>query len=228
MTKIYLIPLLISSLFTPTLQTSEFTKEELIEIKENIELKKEETIEEEKETEKLITFHFDDLENDYHPTYTHSSDILNKAQEITDYVYKNHFSYGNAPINPGKNHDAKLISCDRLIAWLLYDFGYTDQPIEGLTCNNLDDYCEEKGFIKITDRNELQAGDFIFYSRTGNSQNISHVFILGDKGSNGLWYRYDCGSNERINLTGQYSAYTSQPFLEDISSQFMFAYRMTI
>ena len=52
-----------------------------------------------------------------------------------------------------------------------------------------------------------------------------HVFILGNKISNTAYERYDAGSIERIQLTGPYANYKSQPFIEGINS-FTFAYRL--
>lgn len=54
--------------------------------------------------------------------------LLKAAKEVTTYVRKNNFNYGDAPINPAINHDAKLTSCDRCVGCFLYKIGYTDQP----------------------------------------------------------------------------------------------------
>ena len=51
------------------------------------------------------------------------------------------------------------------------------------------------------------------------------MFILGNKISNTTYERYDAGSVERIQLTGPYANYKSQPFVEDIDL-FTFAYRL--
>ena len=159
-------------------------------------------------------------------------DFLAAAKEITTYVKENNFSYGNAQYMPPKedgttNDDgSKLISCDRLVAWALYKCGYTDQPEHGLCVSKggkFIEYCESKEWERIDDVEDVQAGDIVFTGQLDDEgKKARHVFICAGDGK-----RYDCGSDERIKLTGQYSGYTSQPFNEEISSDFMCAYRVT-
>lgn len=151
--------------------------------------------------------------------------LLKEAKKVTDYARENNFNYGNAPINPAVNHDAKLTSCDRCVGWFLYNIGYDDQPYQnGLTVLPLRDYCASHGFKKITSASHLQAGDIVFINPNA-SGNPGHVYLLGNNLGNGIWERYDCGSVYRIRLTGQFSSYSSQPFHEPIGS-FVYAYRM--
>jgi hypothetical protein len=153
-----------------------------------------------------------------------TNQLLNEAKSVTDYARNNNFSYGDAPINPAINHDAKLVSCDRCVAWFLYNMGYTNQPeSHGVVVSTFPSWCEQNGFKKITNVNELQAGDVVFVNPDSNGS-PGHVYLLGNKIGDGLWERYDCGSVNRIRLTGQYSSYSSQPFHEGIGN-FMYAYR---
>lgn len=151
--------------------------------------------------------------------------LLSQAKQITDYARNNNFDYGDAPLNPAINHDAKLVSCDRCVGWFLYNVGFTDQPYRsGLALGALQDYCDSHGFKKITDVSQVQAGDIIFVN-PNSSGNPGHVYLLGNNLGNGVWERYDCGSVYRIRLTNQYSSYSSQPFHEAIGN-FLYAYRM--
>ncbi|MBQ4031678.1 MAG: hypothetical protein II625_07975 [Bacilli bacterium] len=150
--------------------------------------------------------------------------LLSEAKSITDYARNNGFTYGNAPINPAINHDAKIVSCDRCVGWFLYNVGYTDQPYQGgIVVRDFPAWCEQHGFKRINNMSELQAGDIVFTNPEPNG-NPAHTFLLGNPVGDGVWERYDCGKQERISLTGQYSGYTSQPFKEPIAN-FMFAYR---
>ena len=153
-----------------------------------------------------------------------TNQLLREAKSVTDYARENNFSYGDAPINPAINHDAKLVSCDRCIGWFLYKMGYTNQPeSHGLVVSTFPAWFEQNGFQKITNVNSLQAGDVVFVN-PDSSGNPGHIFLLGNKLENGLWERYDCGSVDRIRLTGNYSGYNSQPFREGIGN-FVYAYR---
>ena len=152
------------------------------------------------------------------------NNLLSQAKEITDYVRINNFNYGDAPVNPAINHDAKLVSCDRCVGWFLYNVGYTDQPeSHGIGVGVMPNWLEKQGFQKITNQSEIKAGDVIFVNPNSNGV-PQHVFLLGNPVGNGVWERYDCGSVNRIRLTGQYSSYSSQPFHESIGN-FMYAYR---
>lgn len=159
-------------------------------------------------------------------------DFLKAAQEVTDYARKNNFDYGHALYMPPKedgttdNFGGKRISCDRLVGWALYKCGYTDQPREGLTTSAagspLMRYCEEKGWKKIDNVEDVQAGDIVFSGQTNlEKTTAAHTFICAGDNK-----RYDCGSVERIRLTGKYSGYKSQPFNEPITD-FICAYRVT-
>lgn len=174
--------------------------------------------------------------------YTGSADVyqnssfvknfLTAAQEITDYVKQNDFAYGNAEYMPPRedgttNSDgSKHISCDRLVSWALYKCGYTDQPQSGLATTSgsspLMDYCKDKGWQRISNVEDVKAGDIVFSGDTNSAKTTAaHTFICA--GDN---QRYDCGSVERIRLQGQYSSYKSQPFNESITN-FVCAYRVT-
>ena len=150
--------------------------------------------------------------------------LLSEAKSVTDYARNNNFAYGDAPLNPAINHDAKLVSCDRCVGWFYYNMGYTNQPeSHGLVVSQFPSWCEQNGFKRINSINDLKAGDIVFVNPDSNGS-PKHVFLLGNPVGNGIWERYDCGSVERIRLTGQYSGYQSQPFKEVIGG-FMFAYR---
>ena len=152
------------------------------------------------------------------------NNLLKEAKEVTDYIRDNDFSYGDAPINPAFNHDAKLASCDRCVDWFLFNAGFTEQKYEqGLVVRDMAPWLEEQGFKKITNQSELKAGDIVFTNPEADGV-PAHVFLLGNPIGNGVWERYDCGSEERIRLTGQYSSYSSQPFQEEIVN-FVYAYR---
>ncbi|HOA31223.1 MAG: hypothetical protein ACOX3J_08475 [Clostridia bacterium] len=150
-------------------------------------------------------------------------DILREAKYVTDYVRKNSFTYGDAPVNPAINHDAKKISCDRLVGWVLYRVGYTEhQPTQsGLFVwapgdpRDLEDFCKKHGFKKIEIVEDLQPGDIVFVNHRSKDR-PDHTFIYGGKVSSTNHFRYDCGSDHRIQ--------SIQPFSEPVVD-FLFAYR---
>lgn len=152
-----------------------------------------------------------------------TTQFLNAAQEVTDYVRQNGFTYGNAehmpPDENGQtNSDGiKRISCDRLVSWALYKCGYTDQPEYGLTtsaaASPLMTFCREQGWEKIEDVNQIKAGDIVFVGQTNaDKTSASHVFICAGNNK-----RYDCGNENRIR--------SQQPSTEPISESLVCAYR---
>ena len=163
--------------------------------------------------------------------------ILEEAQKVTDFMRAQKFKYGDAKINPAYNWGAldvnsainpneKIVSCDRLVDWILFRAGFTVQMFnQGMTVGNLDEWCEEYGFTKITNVNKLQAGDIVFVNPHPGGW-AKHVFLCASsKGSDGKYLRYDAGSDTRITgITGTEVTRGKQPFRETIS-QFMYAYR---
>ena len=157
----------------------------------------------------------------YTPYTLLQCDLLREGHYITEYARKTGFKYGDSCTNPGINHRPLRTSCDRLVDWILYRAGYTDQPlVQGCVVSNLILWCEKNGFEKITRIKELQAGDIIFV-RPDKNGSPQHVFMLAsdvDKSGNAL--RYDHGSDTRIN--------SKQPTKEPVNrveAPFICAYR---
>lgn len=169
-----------------------------------------------------------------------ASHILHHAKEVADHMRIHEYTYGDADKNPAldKNseHPEKLVSCDRFCGWVLYEAGYVaHQPTtKGLPLYfspNLEEFLIKHGFSRIEDPDEVRPGDLIF---EGNSHHFGpelpdkyrdyprHVFINAGPAENGLFYRYDAGSDQRIQSV--------QPMVEQIfkpeqGRPFRFAYR---
>lgn len=169
--------------------------------------------------------------------------IMREAQIVADFIRDNKFLYGDASVNPGINwaeldsskaikKNEKLVSCDRLVCWILYRAGFINQSYaQGETCWTFTKWCEDNKFIKITDKTSLQAGDVIFVKpdSVGRPQ---HMFMCASTmNSNGTYLRYDAGSNARIQcIKGSEATRGKQPFIEPIEyadAEFMYAYRPT-
>lgn len=190
------------------------------------------TLEEAKEqADELARYGYQVYLDDGNVVYTTYSelvaDILSAGKKITDYVREEGFKYGHAPLNPAINHDAKIVSCDRFVNWALYDAGYTDQPEDnGIYVydrrkddHDFETWFKKHDFIKITDVEDLQAGDLVFVfpkmSGVGDMYG-AHTFLYAGHDSGDNHFRYDCGSDRRIQ--------SEQPFSEPIVD-FFFAYR---
>ncbi len=169
-----------------------------------------------------------------------ASHILYHAKCVADHMRIHGYTYGDADQNPALDKESenpeKLVSCDRFCGWTLYEAGYTaHQPkTKGLPLYfspNLEEFLIKSGFIRIEDPNEVRPGDLIF---EGNSRHFGpelpdkyrdyprHVFINAGPAENGLFYRYDAGSDQRIQSV--------QPMVEQIfkpeqGRPFRFAYR---
>ena len=167
------------------------------------------------------------------------NNLMKEAQIVADYIKAQNFIYGDASINPAINWigldptiaikpNEKTVSCDRLVCWIFYRAGFTDQPYsQGVTCYPFPAWCEQQGFTKITDVSKLKAGDIVFVNPNANYQ-PNHVFLCASNNLGGnVYLRYDAGSNERIQCKkGTEATPGKQPFKEGIVN-FMYAYRPT-
>lgn len=158
----------------------------------------------------------------YSPYTRLQSDILREAKYVTDYARINEFRYGDAPINPGIDNRAKLVSCDRLVCWVLYRLGFVRQPyVQGVVVSAFPDWCRAQGFELIRDFTSLEPGD-IMLVRPHPRGYPQHAFIFAGYCDKPAYepnfpavvahpdapagpdcpvmysYRYDCGSNARI------------------------------
>ena len=169
-----------------------------------------------------------------------ASHILWHAKDVADYMRIHGYTYGDADKNPAldKNSEKpeKLVSCDRFCGWVLHEAGYTGhQPLtKGLPLYfppNLEQYLVKYGFTRIENSEDVRPGDLIF---EGESHHMPpalpepyrgyprHVFINAGPAEDGLFYRYDSGSDQRIQSV--------QPMIERLSKpeqgrHFRFAYR---
>lgn len=161
------------------------------------------------------------MENDVISREAFVNELLRNAKEICDYVRDNEFNYGDAPLNPAVNHDAKLVSGDRFVGWVLYKMGWTDQPTSHGLCVSgpqMTNWCIDHGFERIDSVAALQPGDIVFTKK--NAVDCpGHIFLFaGASDVPGTYYRYDCGSVTRIRST--------QPSCEAITNEeFMYGYR---
>ena len=169
-----------------------------------------------------------------------ASHILWHAKDVADYMRINGYIYGDADRNPAldkhSENPEKVVSCDRFCGWVLYEAGYTShQPVtKGLPLHfspNLEEFLVQYGFVRIEDVSEVRPGDLVF---EGDSHylapalpekyrdNPRHVFINAGPAHDGLYYRYDAGSDLRIQSV--------QPMVDQLSKPeqgrpFRFAYR---
>ncbi len=169
-----------------------------------------------------------------------ASHILYHAKDVADYMREHGYKYGDADQNPALDKYSevpeKIVSCDRFCGWVLYEAGYTEHqpPRKGLPLYfspNLEEFLIASGFIRIDDASEVRPGDLIF---EGDSYHMPpalpepyrgyprHVFINAGPAEDGLFYRYDSGSDQRIQSV--------QPMIERLSKPeqgryFRFAYR---
>ena len=155
----------------------------------------------------------------YSPVREGIADLLYHAKQACDYFRDNEFNYGDAPINPAINDDARLVSCDRLVGCCLYRWGWVDQPYrQGLrvACMRFANWCEEHGFARIDRVEDLEPGDICFQRWDANHM-PAHAYLYAGKGpEEGMHYRYDGGNVNRLRST--------QPSCEPIQ-MFLFAYR---
>ena len=161
--------------------------------------------------------------------------MLYEAQVITNFARDNNFRYGNASINPAVNWEhlsvekaidpeERLVACDRLVSWVLCRSGFTDYQNyrNGADMMAIFNECE---FERITDVENLRAGDIVFIDTNGLPGD-DHVFLCASKNlGNNVYLRYDHGSDARIQCNkGTEVTPGQQPFKEEISG-FLFAYR---
>lgn len=136
----------------------------------------------------------------YAPYSLLQCDILREAKAVTEYARANGFTYGDAPINPAIDHRAKKVSCDRLVCWVLYRAGFTDQPFsQGVVVSAMHTWAEKNGFLEISDKTVLEPGDIVLVRPNRSGMYALHTFLYaGETDTAGVFYRYDHGSDARI------------------------------
>jgi len=137
------------------------------------------------------------------------ANVLTHAKSVADYARVNGWRYGDARKNPYFDKSEKVVSCDRFVSWVLGNAGYTNgQPATRGFCllieTTLQSWCANTyGFTKITDASQVRAGDIVFVGdgRDYGAQyanNPYHTFIAASANVNNTSWRYDFGSDSRI------------------------------
>lgn len=121
-----------------------------------------------------------------------------ECNKICNTARVNKWKYGDSKTLPPCNDN--VISCDRLIARALYNLGYTDQPVGGITVLNMDKYLINWGFKKIISADQLTHGDIVLMGKAGESEFTAnwHTFLLDQFWTVQDIYKYDCGDQWRI------------------------------
>ena len=81
----------------------------------------------------------------------------------------------------------KYVACDRLVSWILYRAGFTDQPfINGC---DLEKLFRDHDFEKLDKLYDYKPGDIIFIN-PDSSGNPTHVFMCAseDLGGEDEWF----------------------------------------
>ena len=164
-----------------------------------------------------------------------ASKILYNAKKVADYVNAKGYKYGHAQINPAIDRGAteKIVSCDRFVGWTLFDTGFSYNHLRkhGYTLygpQNLENYLISMGFTRIDDINEVRGGDVMFVGVSDWFKSLpedwksypDHTFICAGPSTDGRFFRYDGGSDKRLQ--------SIQPLDEPLElpkKPFRFAYR---
>ena len=115
---------------------------------------------------------------------------------VISLVKKDNFTYGNSTTKPPcqQENGTRYISCDRLISFALWEMGYKNQPAGGYAIHSspsIISFLRELGFKESFDIGSIKRGSIVF------TRSDEHVFVI-DHISNGKYYRYDTGSQNRI------------------------------
>mgnify|MGYP003299377909 CR=1 FL=1 len=113
------------------------------------------------------------------------------------------------------NNPKQLTCCATYVASVLYVSGYIKEEDIVVRYNgkdvfnphlpgNIDSVLEERGWIKIEDPNELQAGDIVFYDKQGTDE-PDHVDIwVGKDEKTGITMKYSAGGEREIQSVGPF------------------------
>ena len=109
------------------------------------------------------------------------SKLIEGAKKAAQHTYSNGYHYGDAHSWDGTNmkddNGKNTVSCDRGVGLSLYYAGLTNTDPYKLTLTVLDKELSSKGWKKITNYNELQPGDIVYYKNSDGS--LKHVFLIG-------------------------------------------------
>lgn len=153
--------------------------------------------------------------------------LFNTCKMVSDILVVDGFKIGVAPKNPAIDNSAKLIDADSYVGWVLYECGYAEgqSADKALTLTgsgsdgNLMEFCEAKGFTKITNFDDIKAGDIVFYSNVEGGADVPNCvcIVASDLFEDDSYYLYDYSTVENLG--------DMQPMRQPLLD-LMFAYRI--
>ena len=137
-------------------------------------------------------------------------------QEKWIYSVSGDYLIGNN-IEASTNNPKKATCCATLVGSALYVGGvFTEEEINSYNYNSAtatSNFLESKGWTKITNYGDLEAGDIVIMTAEGSGGSIGHVQIYA---GNGTWYNAGyTGAIQRDN-----------PYSSDASGRFLWAWRI--
>lgn len=161
-------------------------------------------------------------ENNYQLETVDNSNLIQIAANIHD-KYKNcSYDLSYAKEIPFTD-DQDAYDCSSFISYVLYEAGYEDD-MKGPqhTAETLASFCQQQGWQRIDNINDLQPGDILFYGDDPNKiSTIFHVDLLVENKGSGNCSVYSGGSVNSIRSNGP----SNQNIQEE---RFVFAYRPNI
>lgn len=125
------------------------------------------------------------------------ADFIKAVAAVARYARVNNYTYGDSRTEiPTQD---KKISCDRLIARALWDLGFRDQPVGGITVGSMISYLRAHGFTESTNPADIGYGSIVIV-KVGSVSYWSHTFVTESYDpSTRISVKYDCGTQSRIN-----------------------------
>lgn len=140
------------------------------------------------------------------PNFT-ATRFLQEVKSVYKWAHDGKFIYSDSQTLPPCND--RRISCDRIVSRALWNLGFTDQRKGGEVVGTMPTYLVNHGFVKITNKANLQPGDIVIVDDGGKSkapQWTWHVFVINTyNAKTGACTKYDMGSQQRIQSAQPFS-----------------------
>ena len=138
----------------------------------------------------MANYYYEKYKEASMPTEIGNGDFVDIAIRCHKYFQDNNFCYNNGNKIPYPN-GTNGTDCSAFVTWVLYEYGYIELKGDQLSMRGgtLVQFCNNKGFAKITDLSQVKAGDILIWP--GHHTEI--VYQDGD-----YKYTLNCGTKDAI------------------------------
>ncbi len=123
------------------------------------------------------------------------NNLINTARDVHNWISSNYYTYGHSGkySQPQYMRNQREVNCISYVTWVFCEAGYVDKIY--ISCGDFENSANMANFDKITNPNDLQPGDIIYFAYSPGEHDHAEIYA-------GDGYTFNAGSTRAIQAQG--------------------------